>query len=87
MTRPSACRRGYGRTWQKIAAAAIAGQPWCSDCGSRSDLTGDHEIPVSAGGLSTRGNLGIRCRSCNARKGNRPAARTQLTLDSLRATR
>jgi 5-methylcytosine-specific restriction endonuclease McrA len=81
--RPSACRRGYDRHWQRVAAAAIANQPYCTNCGSQSDLTGDHVIPVSRGGLSTRANCQVLCRPCNARKRNLPSFHRQLSLDAL----
>jgi 5-methylcytosine-specific restriction endonuclease McrA len=84
MTRPSACRRGYNRRWRALAAAAIRRHPWCEDCGSREDLTGDHRIPLSLGGLTVPGNVAVRCRPCNSRKGRRPEARVQLVLDLLR---
>jgi 5-methylcytosine-specific restriction enzyme A len=84
MTRPSAHRRGYTRRWQALAATAIRRHPWCEDCGSREDLTGDHRIPLSLGGLTVPGNVAVRCRSCNSRKGRRPETRVQLVLDLLR---
>lgn len=45
----------------------------CADCGRREpniELTRDHIIPTSRGGLNTADNIAPRCRSCNARKGN-----------------
>jgi 5-methylcytosine-specific restriction endonuclease McrA len=83
MNRPSACRRGYGRLHRRLASEAITRHPWCEDCGATNDLTGDHRIPLSLGGMTVPGNYAVRCRPCNARKGNRPEARTQLTLDSV----
>lgn len=35
-----------------------------------SDLTGDHVVPLAAGG-SNQGEWAVLCRSCNARKGAR----------------
>lgn len=81
MTRPSACRRGYDRTWRRIRAEAIERQPYCSMCGSTANLQGDHILPISRGGLSTRANCQVLCATCNGRKAGR-IARTQLTLDS-----
>jgi 5-methylcytosine-specific restriction endonuclease McrA len=44
----------------------------CQYCGKRSrELTLDHVIPRSRGGLSTWENLVACCRACNGRKGNR----------------
>lgn len=75
----------YPYRWRKLVAEAIAAGARCADCGTDRDLEGDHELPVSRGGLSARGNLVIRCRTHNRAKGNRLAPRTQLTLDSLSA--
>jgi hypothetical protein len=48
----------------------------CQECGATKDLTIDHKItPWSLGGSSTDPtNLQVLCRSCNSRKGARPAA-------------
>ena len=44
----------------------------CQYCGKRSrDLTLDHIIPRSRGGLSTWENLVASCKTCNGKKGNR----------------
>lgn len=44
----------------------------CQYCGKHSrELTLDHVIPRSRGGLSTWENLVACCRACNGRKGNR----------------
>ncbi len=43
----------------------------CHFCGGHfpaSELTLDHLIPVARGGRSTRGNLVVCCRRCNAEK-------------------
>lgn len=70
----------YGRRWRQVSAEAIRRQPWCSECGSRDDLTGDHLIPVSVGGRDTLANARVLCRSCNARRGARPVEHVQLAL-------
>jgi 5-methylcytosine-specific restriction endonuclease McrA len=89
--RASASRRGYGRRWQAIVREAIQVHVrifgWtCPGWGVAShystDLTGDHELALALGGLSTPANCRVLCRGCNARKGSRPAPRTQLTLDA-----
>jgi 5-methylcytosine-specific restriction protein A len=73
--RPSRQERGYDHQWTKLARAAIAAQPWCSDCGTPGDATnplcGDHLVPLARGGLSVMENVVVRCRRCNSRKGAR----------------
>jgi 5-methylcytosine-specific restriction protein A len=61
-------RRGYTREWQALAAAAIAAQPWCTDCGATEDLTGDHPIALANGGHPLQVSE-VRCRSCNSARG------------------
>jgi len=43
----------------------------CQYCGSRDDLTFDHVIPRSKGGLTTWENVVAACAPCNLRKANR----------------
>lgn len=43
----------------------------CQYCGSQSNLTIDHVMPLSRGGRSTWENVVTACRSCNGRKGSR----------------
>lgn len=73
--RGSRSARGYTAEWYKVAKAAIAAQPWCSRCGATSDLTGDHIIPMSAGGTSTPDNCRVLCRGCNTAAMNARRAR------------
>lgn len=40
----------------------------CLSCQSRQQLTIDHIIPISKGGLTQEENLQTLCRSCNAKK-------------------
>lgn len=44
----------------------------CVYCGEKKHLTMDHVIPISKGGLHTKGNILPACQSCNSVKGNRP---------------
>jgi len=43
----------------------------CQYCGSTHDLTFDHVIPRSKGGLTTWENVVAACAPCNLRKANR----------------
>ena len=42
----------------------------CQYCGSRDDLTFDHLIPRSRGGMTTWDNVVAACSDCNLRKGS-----------------
>lgn len=65
--------RGYGSEWRRLVRIAIAMHPYCVDCrhtGSRDNpLTGDHIIPLAQGGQNNLGNIAVRCRVCNGRRG------------------
>jgi len=58
---------------RKITRRAVfARDGWaCQYCGARSQLTVDHVIPRSKGGLSTWENIVASCAPCNRRKGDR----------------
>jgi len=43
----------------------------CQYCGSRGDLTFDHVLPRSRGGVTSWENVVAACSPCNLRKGNR----------------
>lgn len=45
----------------------------CVYCGESKPLTQDHVIPLSKGGSHTASNVVPACRSCNCKKGARPA--------------
>lgn len=45
----------------------------CAYCRQITLLTKDHILPLSKGGQHTKANIIPACRSCNSRKGNRPA--------------
>lgn len=46
------------------------------------DLTLDHVIPVSKGGLKSWTNIVTACRDCNQRKGNRTPQQAEMPLKS-----
>lgn len=54
------------RWWQNIIAKGLC--HWCGNSFPKDDLTMDHVVPVSRGGLSSRGNLVPACKECNNRK-------------------
>ena len=58
---------------RKITRRAVfARDSWtCQYCGSRSNLTVDHVIPRSKGGLSSWENIVASCAPCNRRKADR----------------
>ncbi len=43
----------------------------CQECGKSEDLTIDHIVPLSKGGIDDLDNLRWLCRKCNSRKGAR----------------
>lgn len=44
----------------------------CAYCGSEENLTIDHIVPQSKGGLDTTNNVVCCCKSCNHDKGHTP---------------
>ena len=69
--RPSRIARGYDKEWVALSKWARSVQPFCSYCGRANDLTVDHIIPLSRGGLSVPSNVQVLCRICNSEKSNR----------------
>lgn len=65
--------RGYDWTWQQLSRRARRLQPWCTDCGSRDDLTTDHSEHAwkrkAAGKPIRLADVDVLCRSCNAKRG------------------
>jgi len=43
----------------------------CVVCGSSENITADHIVPLSRGGVEAEGNLQPLCGSCNSSKGNK----------------
>lgn len=52
----------------------------CQYCGTHKDLTLDHIVPSSKGGLHTWTNLVTACKRCNARKGDFTPEEVGMTL-------
>jgi 5-methylcytosine-specific restriction endonuclease McrA len=49
------------------SAAIVRASPRCAKCGSTTDLTADHIIPISEGGAG--GPRRVLCRTCNSSRG------------------
>ena len=52
----------------------------CQYCGSKGDLTFDHVVPRSRGGITSWDNVVAACAPCNLRKGNRSLKQSGLAL-------
>ena len=52
----------------------------CQYCGSIKDLTIDHVLPKSKGGLSTWTNLTTACKRCNSLKGDKTPEEADMPL-------
>lgn len=50
----------------------------CQYCGAKDDLTFDHLVPRSRGGLTTWENVITACSPCNLRKGSRMATECEM---------
>ncbi|MDT8446762.1 MAG: HNH endonuclease [bacterium] len=56
----------HSQWWKNLRGRGV-----CYYCGKRvnaTELTMDHKIPVSRGGLSVKGNLVPACKECNNKK-------------------
>jgi hypothetical protein len=64
-------QRGYDAAWKHLVAAAIAAQPWCSDCETEGDddnpLSGDHLVWPAV----SLADIDVVCRRCNSKRGPR----------------
>jgi 5-methylcytosine-specific restriction endonuclease McrA len=52
----------------------------CQYCGAKGDLTFDHVVPRSRGGITSWENVVAACSPCNLRKGNKTLRQSGLTL-------
>lgn len=66
-------KRGYTSAWDKLSRRARRLQPFCTNCGTKKDLTLDHSTEAweahDAGKPITMSMVQVLCRPCNARKG------------------
>ena len=78
--RGRAGERGYGPEWFALRSRVVKEWReefgnWCPGLPGRiaaheaSDLTGDHIVPLSAGGRNVRANVAVLCTRCNSAKG------------------
>lgn len=66
--RPTRAQTGYTSAWDRLSAQARRLQPWCSDCGTKDDLTADHlRWPAL-----TLQHVDVVCRPCNSARGETP---------------
>ncbi len=71
--RPSAARRGYGSTWQRLRTLALHRDPICqdeSDC-TQPSTDVDHIVSLARGGTNELTNLQGLCHSHHSQKTNR----------------
>ena len=52
----------------------------CQYCGKKSELTFDHIVPRSSGGITSWGNVVAACAPCNMRKGSKSLRRAGMSL-------
>lgn len=56
---------------RELKMQIVSPEKVCEYCGSGRELSWDHLIPRSKGGVDNAENLVLCCRSCNSSKGNR----------------
>lgn len=65
--------RGYDGAWNKLSQRARRLQPFCTDCGTKNDLTADHSPEAwqrKENGKPIRlQDITVRCRPCNSKQG------------------
>lgn len=66
--RPSASKRGYGHTWQKLRKLILHRDPVCVMCAREAATEVDHIVALAKGGDNALENLQGLCKSCHSRK-------------------
>ena len=65
-------RRISNQKWQDLRQVTFERDGWaCVYCGSDTDLTCDHVVPLVRGGTNEMENLATACRPCNSSKGHK----------------
>ena len=59
---------------------------FCANCGTASNLTIDHIIPLSKGGLNEVSNLQMLCEPCNAQKADSHPYMTSDILEKINSS-
>jgi 5-methylcytosine-specific restriction endonuclease McrA len=68
----TAARKRVRNSNAATARAVVQSSPRCADCGSTTDLTSDHVVPLARGG-SNAGLQRVLCRRHNSSRGGRLA--------------
>ncbi len=77
--RPSASKRGYGRTWQKFRLLILHRDPICKICGEKPSTDVDHIVPKAQGGKDTEENCQGACHECHSEKTTKESKPSILT--------
>ncbi|OQY12606.1 MAG: HNH endonuclease [Desulfobacteraceae bacterium 4572_19] len=56
----------HSQWWKRRCAKGVCN--YCGNSTAPKELTMDHIVPISRGGLSTKGNVTPACKDCNSRK-------------------
>lgn len=71
--KPTRQQRGYDAAWERLSKRARRLQPWCTRCGSVTDLQADHSPEAwerHAAGLPIRlTDISVLCGRCNRAAG------------------
>ncbi|USN96038.1 MAG: WYL domain-containing protein [Candidatus Nomurabacteria bacterium] len=61
-----------GSSWDLLRKDVLSRDSYrCTNCGSRSNLTVDHKVPLSLGGTNIMSNLATLCKDCHEHKDQR----------------
>lgn len=68
--RPSPCKRGYGRRWERIRIAHLSAHPLCADCAIEGRITAATEVDHVDGDVTNNDESNHRslCKPHHSRK-------------------